>query len=331
MVEKGKGRILVTGAGGFIGSHVAERLHHAGYQVRAMVQYQSRGSAGWLENSESALAKEMEIIRGDVRDPLFMEVACKGVRAAVHLAALISIPYSYVAARSFIDTNVLGTVNLLEAGRKEGLAKIVVASTSEVYGTPSTVPITESHPLRPQSPYAASKVAADAFAFAYARTYEQNVAVLRPFNTYGPRQSLRAVIPTVLAQMLAGSEQIQLGALETRRDFTYVTDTAKAFQLALEAPGEWDEVVQLGTGKSVEISELVQLCAEVTNWNGEIVTTGERLRPMMSEVQVLESLPKEAEQRLGWTADVPLVAGIRWTAEWLAAQLDNIEVGRHHI
>lgn len=266
---------------------------------------------------------------GDIRDPERVSSAVSGMRAVLHLAALIAIPYSYEAPRSYLDTNVMGTLNVLEAVRRHGTPRMVHTSTSEVYGTPASVPITESHPLQGQSPYSASKIAADKMCEAFARSFDTPVAILRPFNTYGPRQSSRAVIPTVLGQLLAGRPEVRIGALSPQRDFTFVTDTCDAFLQALDAFLEPGEVVQLGTGSAVSIADLVDHCMRVTGHRVEIRTDEARMRPPSSEVDRLLSDPTRARERLGWRAVVSLEDGLRETTEWMMTGSDLSNVGRY--
>lgn len=309
---------LVTGADGFIGSHLVQRLVAEGVAVRAMSVYNSMGSVGWLADLSADELASVDVQFADVRDAERVRALVEGVDVVYHLAALIAIPYSYTSPRSFVETNVVGTLNVLEAARAVGTERVVHTSTSEVYGTPETVPIDERHPLHGQSPYSASKIGADMLAEAWSRSFDVPVTVLRPFNTFGPRQSARAVIPTVLGQMLAGAQEIRLGALDPRRDFTYVTDTVDGFVRAARAPlGTPGEVIQLGTGRDISIGELVELCREVTGSSARIVLESERVRPPASEVERLLSSPARALDRLGWTPQVTLEDGLARTAEWL--------------
>lgn len=314
--------VLVTGADGFIGSHLAERLLAEGASVRALCLYTSDGSHGWLDDLDPALAAGLDIRLGDVRDPEFVANLVQGVDTVFHLAALIAIPYSYMAPRSFVETNVLGTQNVLEAVRRHDVRRMVHTSTSEVYGTPDSLPITEAHPLKGQSPYSASKIAADKLCEAWACSFDTPVVVLRPFNTYGPRQSARAVIPTILGQLLAGVQILHLGSLAPRRDFTYVTDTVDGFVRAGTADLLPGEVVHLGTGVTVSIGDLVERAGQLLDVQPQVVVDEERVRPGRSEVMVLQSDPGRAVQRLGWQARIDLDNGLRLTAEWLRAHGD---------
>jgi NAD dependent epimerase/dehydratase len=313
-------RVLVTGADGFIGSHLAERLVAEGAAVRAFCVYNSRGSAGWLDDVPAETRAALEIRLGDIRDARFVEAATEGIEVVLHLAALIAIPYSYVAAESFIDTNVRGTLNVLEAARRAGVRRVIHTSTSEVYGTPASLPIRETHPLSAQSPYAASKAAADQLAIAFHRSFELPVAVLRPFNTYGPRQSERAVLPTIIRQLLAGSGEVQLGRLDTRRDLTYVADTVDGFIRAATAPGIEGRTIQLGTGRTETIGQLFEIASRLTGVTARVVQAAERMRPDASEVLALQSDPTLARELLGWTATTSLEAGVEATIDWLRAE-----------
>jgi UDP-glucose 4-epimerase len=313
-------RVLVTGADGFIGSHLVERLVLEGADVRAFCLYNSRGSAGWLDEIDPATRAALDIRLGDIRDARFVAAATEGVEVVFHLAALIAIPYSYVAPQSFIDTNVSGTLHALEAARAAGVRRFIQTSTSEVYGTPESLPIRETHPLAAQSPYAASKVAADQLAMAFARSYSLPVVVLRPFNTYGPRQSDRAVLPTMLRQLLDGRTEVRLGRLDPRRDLTFVEDTVDGFIRAATAPGIDGEVIQLGTGRSESIGELFAMACRILGVTAVAVEDPARVRPDASEVMVLESDPTRARERLGWTAGTSLEDGLRQTVDWLRRQ-----------
>ena len=310
-------KVLVTGADGFIGSHLVERLVADGADVRAFCIYNSQGSLGWLEQLPDAVRDALDVRLGDIRDARFVEESCRGVSAVFHLAALIAIPYSYAAPQSFVDTNITGTLHVLEAARRCGVERVVHTSTSEVYGTPKDVPIRESHPLNAQSPYAATKVAADQLALAYHRSFKVPVTVLRPFNTFGPRQSVRAVLPTILAQLLAGKTTIELGRLDTRRDLTFVSDTVDGFVRAATSAGVVGETIQLGTGRAVSIRELFEASCRALGANATVTTDPKRLRPDASEVEVLLSDPSLAAEKLGWAPQIDLEEGLRRTAAWM--------------
>jgi NAD dependent epimerase/dehydratase len=324
--------VLVTGADGFIGSHLVERLVVEGARVRAFCIYTSRGSAGWLDEVDPAVRAALDIRFGDIRDARFVERATEGIEVVFHLAALIAIPYSYTAVESFIETNVTGTMHVLEAARRAGARRVIQTSTSEVYGTPETLPIRESHPLNAQSPYAASKVAADQLALAYHRSFDTPAVVLRPFNTYGPRQSERAVLPTMLRQLLAGRTEIRLGRLDPRRDLTYVADTVDGFVRAATAEGIDGETIQLGTGRSESIGELFALACRVLGVDARVVEDPARVRPDRSEVLVLQSDPARARELLGWEARTTLEEGVAATIEWMrrqpepAAEVDRVQL-----
>jgi NAD dependent epimerase/dehydratase len=310
-------KVLVTGADGFIGSHLAERLVVEGAGVRAFCFYNSSGSRGWLEGLPAEVAGEMEFVLGDIRDDRQVRDTCRDVDIVFHLAALVSIPYSYAAPASFVDTNIRGTLNVLEGARDAGCGRIIHTSTSEVYGTPDTIPIREDHPLRGQSPYSATKIAADKLCEAYARSFGTPVVVLRPFNTYGPRQSARAVLMTILSQLLAGKQRVSLGSVTPRRDLTYVGDTVDAFVRAGSAQIEPGEVIQLGSGQACSIREVFDVACRVLGIQAEIEQSAERVRPAASEVQVLLSDPSRAAERLGWKAETTLESGIEMAASWL--------------
>ena len=313
-------KVLVTGADGFIGSHLTEALARAGADVRAFCLYTSSGSLGWLDSTEVEGAV-LDVRRGDIRDARFVEGCCADVEVVFHLAALVAIPFSYAAPESFLDTNVRGTLNVLEAVRRAGCARLVHASTSEVYGTPDTLPIRETHPLKAQSPYSASKIAADKLCEAYHSSFGTPVVTLRPFNTYGPRQSSRAVIPTILSQLLAGKQTVELGSLTPRRDLTYVSDTVDGFIAAGAAPGVEGRTVQLGTGVTTSIQELFELACAVCGVEASVESAEERRRPAGSEVMVLQSDPSLARSLMGWSARVDLEEGLRRTADWLRANI----------
>ena len=312
-------RVLVTGADGFIGSHLTERLVAEGAKVRAFCLYNSQGSWGWLDDASAEVRGKLEPRLGDIRDARFVEEACDGMDVVMHLAALIAIPYSYVAPESYVDTNVRGTLNVLEAVRRKKVGRMVHTSTSEVYGTPATLPIRETHPMNAQSPYAATKVAADQLALSYHRSFDVPVTVLRPFNTYGPRQSTRAVLPTILTQLLAGKKEVELGRLDPKRDLTYVSDTVDGFLRAADAKAAIGETIQLGTNVAVSIAELFETATKALGVKAKVKEAAERMRPDKSEVLVLQSDPALAKQKLGWEPKISLEKGLALTAEWLKA------------
>ncbi|WP_372400680.1 SDR family NAD(P)-dependent oxidoreductase (plasmid) [Azospirillum sp. HJ39] len=302
MPDIGKGKILVTGADGFIGSHLVEALVSAGADVRALVQYNSLGRQGWLDHVDERTRRSIEVVPGDVRDHGFMRNTVAGCRTVLHLASLIAIPFSYQAPGSYLDTNVQGTLAILDAARDAGVERFVHTSTSEVYGTAQRVPIDESHPLNAQSPYAASKIAADQFALSYHRSFGLPVVVIRPFNTYGPRQSARAVIPAIITQLLEAGGAIQLGSLHPTRDFSFVTDTAAGF-IAAACAGDaaLGETINLGSGFEISIGETASLIAGIMGRDMAVGTEAARLRPAASEVERLFADTAKASRLLGWS------------------------------
>lgn len=323
-------RVLVTGAAGFIASHLAEQLAVAGADVRAFVRYNSRNDYGWLE-SASALS-EIEIFRGDLANPEAVQRATSGREVVFHLGALIPIPYSYVHPREYVTANVEGTLNILEAARTNGVERVVHTSTSEAYGTALRVPIDEEHPLQAQSPYAATKIAADQLALSYVRSFETPVVVVRPFNTYGPRQSARAVIPTIITQALRG-ERIELGSLDPTRDFVYVDDTVAGMVAAATAPGAIGETINLATGDEISIRELLATILRLVNEDDELSVEimAARVRPSGSEVERLLGDPRKAERLLGWKAQVSLEDGLARTIDWMRDSLGLYKPGMYNV
>lgn len=324
-------RVLVTGADGFIGSHLTERLVELGARVRVFCFYNSNGSLGWLDQCRPEIRDELDVKLGDIRDARYVDEACRGVEVVFHLAALIAIPYSYQAPESFLDTNVKGTLNVLEGVRRAGCSRMIHTSTSEVYGTPENLPIRETHPLQGQSPYSASKIGADKLCEAYHCSFDVPVVVLRPFNTYGPRQSMRAVIPTILVQLLRNQGVVRLGRVDPRRDLTYVSDTVNGFVLAAESEGIEGEVIQLGTGDSLSVEEVFRAACVVLRREPKLVTDDRRLRPSRSEVMVLQSDPAKAKALIGWQAAVPLGSGILETASWIEAHLADFSADSYQV
>jgi dTDP-glucose 4,6-dehydratase len=290
----------VTGADGFIGSHLTEALVRKGYSVRAFTYYNSFNSWGWLDNCTEDVKGNFEVFSGDIRDPHGVKVAMSGCDSVLHLAALIAIPYSYHSPDTYVDTNIKGTLNVLQAARDLGTARVIHTSTSEVYGTARFVPITEDHPLQGQSPYSASKIAADQLVYSFYSSFGMPVVTLRPFNTYGPRQSARAVIPTIITQIAAGQKEIKLGAVSPTRDFSYVQDIVSGFIAALENTNSLGEVINLGSNFEISIKETAHLIAEVMGVEIEIFSDESRVRPKHSEVERLFADNKKAEQLLGW-------------------------------
>ena len=330
-------KVLVTGADGFIGSHLTEMLVRDGHDVRAFVQYNSFGSRGWLDHCDSNVAGEFEVFSGDVRDPNGVRTSMADCSSVLHLAALIGIPYSYHSPDSYVDTNVRGTLNVVQAARDLEVERVVHTSTSEVYGTALKVPITEDHPLRGQSPYSASKIGADQIAWSFYTSFGLPVTILRPFNTYGPRQSARAIIPTVITQIVDGARNIRLGALDPTRDFTYVTDTASAFIAALSADRAVGEAVNVGSDFEVSIGEVVDVIASVMGVDVDVTADENRLRPARSEVERLWASNKKARRLLDWTPELSgkegFRLGIERTATWFAdpANLASYRSDRYEV
>jgi NAD dependent epimerase/dehydratase len=323
--------VLVTGAGGFIGSHLTERLVCAGAKVRAMAHYNSRNDWGQLELLGQDVRDSLEVVSGDIRDPFFCRSAVRGQDVVMHLAALIAIPYSYVAPADYVSTNVGGTLNILQACRDLGAEKVCHTSTSETYGTARYVPIDEEHPLQGQSPYSASKIGADKIAESFHLSFGTPVATVRPFNTYGPRQSARAVIPTIISQLAAGHERVCLGSLDPVRDLNYAQDIAAGFMAVGESPQTVGEVVNLGTGKGISVADLAALIAELMGARAEVVCQQERVRPEKSEVMRLVCSAEKARSLAGWEAATPLREGLARTIEYVRANLDRYKPDIYNI
>lgn len=302
--------VLVTGADGFIGSHLVERLVRSGRRVRAMCLYSASDSRGWLDDAAPDVVGHFEIFAGDVRDPGSVRAAMRDCAAVLNLAALIGIPYSYQAPDSYLDTNVRGALNILEAARAHR-THVVQTSTSEVYGTAQRVPIDEAHPLNAQSPYAATKIAADQLALSYHASFGLPVTVIRPFNTYGPRQSMRAVIPTIVTQLARAEPVLKLGAVHPTRDLNFVDDVTRAFEAALEAPKAIGEVVNIGSGFEVSIGDLAKIIGEEMGAKFELATEAVRMRPAASEVERLLAANARARELLGWQPAIPGIDGLR--------------------
>jgi dTDP-glucose 4,6-dehydratase len=313
-------KVLVTGADGFIGSHLTEALVRAGYDVRAFVIYNSFNSWGWLDKCHPDVKGKFEVFPGDIRDPNGVRTAMHGCDAVLHLAALIAIPYSYHSPDTYVDTNIKGTLNVVQAARDLGLSKVIQTSTSEVYGTARFVPITEDHPLQGQSPYSASKIGSDQIALSFHTSFNTPVTVIRPFNTYGPRQSARAVIPTIISQLNNGIQQIQLGSISPTRDFNFISDTVSGFVAALESTKGIGEVINLGSNFEISIGETANLIGEIMGVPIEIITDEKRLRPDKSEVERLWASNEKALQILGWRPQYDgrygLMRGLTETIEW---------------
>ncbi len=324
-------KVVVTGAGGFIGSHLTEELARQGAKVRALVHYNSRGHWGFLEELSPELKKRVEIVSGDVTDPACMHDLIAGSEAVFHLAALIAIPYSYFAPASYVATNVTGTLNVLEACRRHKVRKLVHTSTSETYGTARFVPITEEHPLQGQSPYAATKIGADQLALSFEKSFGLPVAVCRPFNTYGPRQSARAVIPSIACQLLQENPVLKLGSLTPVRDFNFVSDTVDGFLAVASSPKAIGEVVNIGAGRGVTIGETVRLMAKLTGKRPEIREDRARVRPERSEVMRLICSNAKARKLTGWRPRVPLEQGLARTLEYVRANLADYKAGLYNV
>lgn len=317
-----KPKILVTGADGFIGSHLTEKLVRLGYSVRAFTFYNSFNSWGWLDQCGEDIKGHFEVISGDVRDPYGVKSAMKNCEMVMHLAALIAIPYSYHSPETYVDTNIKGTLNILQAAKDLGVRKVIHTSTSEVYGSARFVPITEDHPLQGQSPYSATKIGADQIAMSFFTSFGTPVSIIRPFNTYGPRQSARAVIPTIITQIASGKRKLKLGALSPTRDFNYVSDTVGGFIAIAESEKTIGEVVNIGSGFEVSIHDTAQLIADVMGTKIEIESDAIRMRPELSEVDRLMANCKKARELTGWAPEFGGLEGFRRglqeTVDWFS-------------
>ena len=319
-------KILITGAAGFIGSHLTEYLVAKGFDVKAFVHYNSQNNWGWLEGSN--VKNEIEVITGDIRDYDSVYNAVKGTDVVFHLAALIGIPYSYISPKAYIETNITGTYNILQSCRELNVQQLLTTSTSETYGTAQYVPIDENHPMVGQSPYSASKIAADQIAISYYRSFELPVKIVRPFNTYGPRQSARAIIPTVITQLLNGNEQIKLGNLSPTRDLTFVKDTCKGFYEIFKSDKLFGEITNIGMSNEISIGDLVNKIATLIGKQVEIITEEERVRPDKSEVERLYCSNKKLIENTDWKPDYDLDIGLSETIEWLK---NNLTIYKHDI
>lgn len=324
-------KVLVTGADGFIGSHLTEQLVKAGYPVKAFVFYNSFGRRGWLDTLPVDIQKEIEFFSGDIRDPNGVREAIKDVDGIFHLAALIAIPFSYHSPDSYVDTNIKGTLNVLQAARASETSKILVTSTSEVYGTAQYVPIDEKHPYQGQSPYSATKIGADRLAESFYRSFDMPVSIVRPFNTYGPRQSARAVIPTIISQLLAGYEEIKLGSLTPTRDFNYVLDTVNGFKAIYESSNTVGEEINIATMKEISIGTLAEEIIKQINPNAKIVCDEERLRPEKSEVNRLLGNNEKIRRLTNWEPQYSLEQGIHETIEWIKQNLSSFKTDIYNI
>jgi len=324
-------RVLVTGAGGFIGSHLVEALVGEGAHVKALVRYTSQGSWGHLEQVTPEVRHSIKVVLGDVRDAQFIRHHVRGCDVVFHLAALIGIPYSYEASESYVDTNVRGTLNVLQAARDAAGPRVVITSTSEVYGTAVYTPMDEKHPLQAQSPYSASKIAADKLAESYHLSFGLPVVTVRPFNTYGPRQSARAVIPTIVSQVLAGGDTLRLGSLDPVRDLTYVGDTVRGFLRAGLAERAVGQVINLGTGHGISVGELARAIMQIAGRKLAIVADADRVRPPASEVQLLVAKNERARDLLGWEPRVPLTEGLKRVVDYISANMVAYRVGTYAV
>ena len=323
--------ILVTGADGFIGSHLVEKLVEEGKKVRAFVYYNSFNSWGWLDTVDKRILNEIEVFTGDVRDPNGVREAMKNVKEVYHLAALIAIPFSYHSPDSYVDTNIKGTLNVLQAARDFDLDRIIVTSTSEVYGTAQYVPIDEKHPFQGQSPYSATKIGADRLAESFYRSFNMPITIVRPFNTYGPRQSARAVIPTIITQLLSGKEEIKLGALSPTRDFNFVKDTVNGFYEIGKTKETIGEEINIATQDEISIEDLAKEIIKQINPNARIICDEERIRPEKSEVNRLLGSNEKIKKLTGWRPSYSLSQGIEETINWTKDNLDRYKADIYNI
>lgn len=323
--------VLVTGADGFIGSHLVEELLKDGYHVRAFVLYNSFNTWGWLDSFDKETLDQIDVFPGDVRDPNAVRKAMEGMDAVLHLAALIAIPYSYYAPDAYVDTNIKGTLNVLQAAKDADIARVLVTSTSEVYGTAQYVPIDEKHPYQGQSPYSATKIGADRLAESFYRSFNLPVSIVRPFNTFGPRQSARAVIPTIITQLLSGKEEIKLGALEPTRDFNYVKDTARGFIEILKSDKTIGEEINIATQKEISIGELANELIRQINPKAKIVCDTMRLRPEKSEVERLLGKNEKIKRLTNWKPQYTFEEGLAETIEFLKNNLDKYKVDIYNV
>ena len=319
--------VMVTGADGFIGSHLTEELVKKGERVKAFCYYNSFGSWGWLDSLEPAIKNEIEVFMGDIRDPNGVRTAMEGQEIVYHLAALIAIPFSYHSPDSYVDTNIKGTLNVLNAARQVGTSRLLVTSTSEVYGTAQYVPIDEKHPFQGQSPYSATKIGADRLAESFYRSFDLPVTIVRPFNTYGPRQSGRAVIPTIITQLLSGQTEIKLGSLTPTRDFNYVKDTAAGFMALADCPAAVGQEVNIATGQEHSIGDLANELIRQINPEAKIVCDEQRLRPEKSEVNRLLGCADKLRAMTGWAPKYTFEQGLAETIEFLRTHMDSYKPG----
>ncbi len=324
-------KVLITGADGFIGSHLVELMLEKGYDVRAFVQYNSFGTWGWIDSFPKEKLDAIEVFPGDVRDPNAVRKSMEGVDAVMHLAALIAIPFSYYAPDTYVDTNIKGTLNVLQAAKDLHLERVLVTSTSEVYGTAQYVPIDEKHPFQGQSPYSATKIGADRLAESFYRSFNLPVTIVRPFNTFGPRQSARAVIPTIITQLLSGKQEIKLGSLAPTRDFNYVKDTARGFEAILRSPSTIGQEINIATCREISIGELAQELIRQINPNATIVCDEQRLRPEKSEVERLLGSNEKIKALTDWTPSYTFEEGLSETIAWLREHLSQYKPDIYNI
>ena len=324
-------KVLVTGADGFIGSHLTQQLIHEGYEVTAFCQYNSFGTWGWVDTFSKEEKDALNVFMGDIRDPNGVRVAMKGQDTVFHLAALIAIPFSYHSPDSYVDTNIKGTLNVLQAARDLDTRRLLVTSTSEVYGTAQYVPIDEKHPYQGQSPYSATKIGADRLAESFYRSFNLPVTIVRPFNTYGPRQSARAVIPTIITQLLAGKEEIHLGSLTPTRDFNYVKDTANGFVTIAKHDNTIGRELNIATEREISIGDLANELIRQINPNAKIVCEEERMRPEKSEVNRLLGTAKRLNGLTGWKPNYTFEQGLAETIEWISHNLDSYKTDIYNV
>ncbi|GAA0083770.1 NAD-dependent 4,6-dehydratase LegB [Clostridium sp. CTA-7] len=324
-------KVLVTGADGFIGSHLTEELIRAGHEVRAFVYYNSFNSWGWIDSLPEDFKDKLEVVSGDIRDPYFVRKSMEGIDCVYHLAALIAIPFSYTAPDAYVDTNIKGTLNVLNAARDLNTKRVLVTSTSEVYGTAQYVPIDEKHPFQGQSPYSASKIGADRIAESFYRSFNVPLTIVRPFNTYGPRQSARAVIPTIISQLIAGCTEIKLGSLTPTRDFVFVKDTVRGFMEIAECDDAIGKEVNIATMNEISIGDLAQAMINIINPEAKIVCDDERLRPAKSEVERLLGDNRLLYSLTGFKPSTSIEEGLKITVDWIKENLDVYKYNQYNI
>lgn len=324
-------KVLVTGADGFIGSHMVEELVRKGYSVRAFSYYNSFNTWGWLDTLAPEILSQIEVVCGDIRDPYGVKKAIEGVDMVFHLAALIAIPFSYHSPDAYVDTNIKGTLNVLQAAKELNVERVLITSTSEVYGTAKYVPIDENHPFQGQSPYSATKIGADRLAESFYRSFDLPVSIVRPFNTFGPRQSARAVIPTIITQLLGGRQQIKLGLLSPTRDFNYVKDTVSAYIAIAESDRTIGKEINIATGKEISIGDMAKVIIAQLNPKAEIICEEERLRPENSEVNRLLGSNQKLKELTEWKQKYSFEDGIQETIKWFKQNLDKYKIDIYNI